>query len=153
MIDSELHTDGSNFDKLYVPGAGFARRPYIDAEQIRRGEHIPVMDGRHVFKMATTHMVEAAQSVLARNGVGTGDLSLVLMHQANKRINEYCQKALGLPDEKVPHNIDRYGNTTAATVPLLWDEAARAGRLRPGDLVLLVAFGAGMSWGATLLRA
>ena len=81
------------------------------------------------------------------------DLSLVLMHQANRRINEYCQKALGLPDEKVPHNIDRYGNTTAATIPLLWDEAARAGRIKPGDLVMMVAFGAGMNWGATLLRA
>jgi 3-oxoacyl-[acyl-carrier-protein] synthase-3 len=153
LIDTELHTDGSHFDKLYVPGAGFARRPYVDPEQIARGEHIPVMDGRSVFKMATSTMVEVAQAVLKRNGVSVGDLSLVLMHQANKRINEYCQKALGLPDEKVPHNIDRYGNTTAATVPLLWDEAARGGRLKPGDLVLMVAFGAGMSWGATLLRA
>jgi 3-oxoacyl-[acyl-carrier-protein] synthase-3 len=153
VIDSEIHTDGSSYDKLYVPGAGFLRRPYVDADQIRRGDHIPVMDGRHVFKMATTSMIEVSQSVLARNGVSAGDLSLVLMHQANRRINEYCQKALGLPDEKVPHNIDRYGNTTAATIPLLWDEAARGGRLRPGNLVLLVAFGAGMSWGATLLRA
>jgi 3-oxoacyl-[acyl-carrier-protein] synthase-3 len=153
VIDSELHTDGKDLDKLYVPGAGFARRPYVDHAQIDRGDHIPVMDGRAVFKMATTNMIEVAQAVLKRNGVGTGDLSLVLMHQANRRINEYCQKALGLPDEKVPHNIDRYGNTTAATIPLLWDECARAGRIRPGDLVLLVAFGAGMSWGATLLRA
>jgi 3-oxoacyl-[acyl-carrier-protein] synthase-3 len=153
VVDSELHNDGANFDKLYVPGAGFARRPYVDASQLARGEHIPVMDGRHVFKMATTNMIEVAQSVLKRNGVAVADLSLVLMHQANKRINEYCQKALGLPDEKVPHNIDRYGNTTAATIPLLWDEAARAGRVRPGDLVLMVAFGAGMGWGATLLRA
>ena len=153
VIDSELHTDGANLDKLYVPGAGFARRPYVDAEQIARGDHIPVMDGRTVFKMATTNMIEVAQAVLARNGVSTSDLALVLMHQANRRINEYCQKALGLPDEKVPHNIDRYGNTTAATVPLLWDEAARAGRVKPGDLVMLVAFGAGMNWGATLLRA
>jgi 3-oxoacyl-[acyl-carrier-protein] synthase III len=98
-------------------------------------------------------MVEVAREVMERNGVGVGDLAMVLMHQANKRINEYCQKALGLPDEKVPHNIQKYGNTTAATIPLLWDECVRAGRIRPGDLVLLVAFGAGMSWGATLLRA
>jgi 3-oxoacyl-[acyl-carrier-protein] synthase-3 len=103
--------------------------------------------------MATTRMVEVAREVLARNGVRVGDLAMVLMHQANKRINEYCQKALGLPDGKVPHNIHKYGNTTAATIPLLWDECVRAGRIRPGDLVLLVAFGAGMSWGATLLRA
>jgi len=76
-----------------------------------------------------------------------------LMHQANKRINEYCQKALGLPDEKVPHNIHKYGNTTAATIPLLWDECVRDGRITPGDLVLMVAFGAGMTWGASLVRA
>jgi 3-oxoacyl-[acyl-carrier-protein] synthase-3 len=81
------------------------------------------------------------------------DLSLVLMHQANRRINEYVQKLLGLPDSKVIHNIQKYGNTTAATIPLLWDEASRDGRIRPGDLVLTVAFGAGMSWGANLLRA
>jgi 3-oxoacyl-[acyl-carrier-protein] synthase-3 len=111
------------------------------------------MDGRAVFKMATTRMVEVAQELLGRNGVKTEDLALVLMHQANKRINEYCQKALGLPDAKVVHNIQKYGNTTAATIPLLWDECARDGRLKPGDLVLMVAFGAGMNWGATLLRA
>src|SRR5438876_2580316 len=153
ILDQALHTDGAEYDKLYVPGAGFKRRPYVDAAQLERGEHIPVMDGRHVFKMATTRMVEVAREVLSRNGVGVGDLALVLMHQANKRINEHCQKALGLPEEKVPHNIQRYGNTTAATIPLLWDECVRGGRIRPGDLVLLVAFGAGMSWGATLLRA
>ena len=153
ILDQALHTDGAEYDKLYVPGAGFKRRPYVDAAQLESGEHIPVMDGRHVFKMATTRMVEVAREVMARNGVGVGDLAMVLMHQANKRINEHCQKALGLPEDKVPHNIHEYGNTTAATIPLLWDECVRAGRIRPGDLVLLVAFGAGMSWGATLLRA
>jgi 3-oxoacyl-[acyl-carrier-protein] synthase-3 len=153
IIDQELHTDGSDYDKLYVPGTGFKHRPYVDPEQFKRGDHIPVMDGRYVFKMATTRMVEAAGAVLARNGVSVGDLKMVLMHQANKRINEYCQKALGLPDEKVHHNIERYGNTTAATIPLLWDEVVRDGRVAPGDLVLMVAFGAGMNWGATLLRA
>jgi 3-oxoacyl-[acyl-carrier-protein] synthase-3 len=102
--------------------------------------------------MATTRMVEVAAELLRRNGLTTADLALVLMHQANKRINEYCQKALGLPDEKILHNIQRYGNTTAATIPLLWDEAVREGKLKPGDLVLMVAFGAGMNWGASLLR-
>ena len=153
MIDSELHTDGADFDKLYVPGTGFAHRPYTDPGQFERGDHIPVMDGRYVFKMATTRMIEVSQRVLERNRVRTDDLKMVLMHQANKRINEYCQKALGLPDSKVLHNIERYGNTTAATIPLLWDECARTERLRPGDLVLMVAFGAGMNWGAQLLRA
>ncbi len=153
VIDSILGTDGADYDKLYVPGTGFKHRPYTDPEQIARGDHIPVMDGRYVFKLATTRMVEVAQQVLERNRVGVDDLALVLMHQANRRINEHCQKILGIPDDKVLHNIQKYGNTTAATIPLLWDEAVRAGRLRPGDLVLLVAFGAGMSWGATLVRA
>lgn len=153
ILDSILHTNGEDFDKLYVPGAGFKHRPYVDPEQIRRGDHIPVMDGRYVFKTATTRMVEVTQEILRRNGLRVSDLSMVLMHQANKRINEFVQKTLGLPDEKVFHNIEKYGNTTAATIPLLWDECARTERIQPGDLVLLVAFGAGMNWGATLLRA
>jgi 3-oxoacyl-[acyl-carrier-protein] synthase-3 len=90
---------------------------------------------------------------LDRNGVAVGDLALVLMHQANRRINEHVQKVLGITDDRALHNIHKYGNTTAATIPLLWDEAVRTGRVKPGELALLVAFGAGMSWGATLLRA
>jgi 3-oxoacyl-[acyl-carrier-protein] synthase III len=152
IVDSLLRTNGTEYQRLYVPGTGFKQRPYTDPGQFARGEHIPVMDGRAVFKMATTNMIAVAQEVLARNEVAVEDLSLVLMHQANMRINEYCQKALGVPDAKVLHNIERYGNTTAATIPLLWDEAARAGRVGAGDLVLLIAFGAGMSWGATLVR-
>jgi 3-oxoacyl-[acyl-carrier-protein] synthase-3 len=153
VIDSVLHTDGADYDKLFVPGNGFKHRPYVDEGQFRRGDHIPVMDGRYVFKMATTMMAEVAREVLTRNKVAAEDVALVLMHQANKRINEFTQKSLGFPDEKVFHNIQKYGNTTAATIPLLWDECARSGRIRPGDLVLLVAFGAGMHWGASLLRA
>jgi len=76
-----------------------------------------------------------------------------LMHQANKRINERVQKMLGLPEEKVIHNIHKYGNTTAATIPLLWDESVRTERIHRGDLVLMVGFGAGMNWGALLLKA
>ena len=153
VLDQILKCDGADFDKLFVPGTGFKHRPYVDPEQIRRGDHVPVMDGRYVFKMATTRMVEVAQELLARNRLTPADLGLVLMHQANKRINEYCQQVLGLPDEKLIHNIHKYGNTTAATIPLLWDEAAREGRIRPGDLVLMIAFGAGINWGATLVRA
>ncbi len=153
LLDHILHADGTDYEKLYVPGAGFKHRPYTDPGQFARGEHIPVMDGRYVYKMATTHMIEVSQEILKRNGLHVEDLTMVLMHQANKRINEYCQKALGLPDAKVVHNIERYGNTTAATIPLLWDECVRDGRIKPGDLVLMVAFGAGMTWGATLLRA
>jgi 3-oxoacyl-[acyl-carrier-protein] synthase-3 len=153
VLDSILVTDGSEYEKLYVPGTGFKRRPYVDEEQIQKGDHIPVMDGRAVFKMATTRMAEVTQALLKRNGLAVGDLSLVLMHQANRRINEFVQGSLGIPDGKTLHNIQKYGNTTAATIPLLWDEAARTDRIHPGDLVLMVAFGAGMNWGASLVRA
>ena len=153
ILSQRLYGAGAEYKRLYVPGNGFARQPYVDAGQIERGEHRPVMDGRHVFRLATSHMIEVAQEVLAQNGVTADDVKLVLMHQANLRINEYCQKALHLPSEKVPHNIHEYGNTTAATIPLLWDECVRDGRIAAGDLVLLVAFGAGMTWGATLVRA
>jgi 3-oxoacyl-[acyl-carrier-protein] synthase III len=153
VLDQELHGAGAEFQRLYVPGTGFKHRPYTDPEQFKRGDHIPVMDGRHVFKMATTTMVEVSKSVLQKNGIAPEELKLVLMHQANKRINEYCAKALGLREEQVPYNIHKYGNTTAATIPLLWDECVRDGRLNAGDLVLMVAFGAGLTWGATLVRA
>jgi 3-oxoacyl-[acyl-carrier-protein] synthase III len=151
--DHILHGAGADYEKLYVPGTGFKHRPYTDPEQFRRGDHIPVMDGRFVFKMATTTMVEVATAILKRNRVAVLDLKMVLMHQANLRINEYCAKALGIPEEKVAHNIQKYGNTTAATIPLLWDECVRDGRIVPGDLVLMIAFGAGMTWGASLVRA
>lgn len=153
VIDTLLMADGADADKLCVPGVGFRHRPYVDAGQLDRAEYVPVMDGRHVFRMATTRMMEAAHTILSRNGLSIGDVRMVLMHQANKRINEYVQKALGLPDEKVIHNIQKYANTTAGTIPLLWDECVRGGCVSPGDLVLMVAFGAGMTWGASLVRA
>lgn len=153
VIDHLLCADGTDAAKLCVPGVGFRHRPYVDAGQVARAEYVPVMDGRYVFKMATTRMMEAARSILQRNHLTLDDVSMVLMHQANLRINEYVQKALELPDAKVMHNVQRYANTTAATIPLLLDEGRRNGRITPGDLVLMVAFGAGMTWGATLLRA
>jgi 3-oxoacyl-[acyl-carrier-protein] synthase-3 len=153
VIDHELHGAGADYERLYVPGTGFKHRPYTDPEQFRRGDHIPVMDGRYVFKMATTSMVEVSRSVLQKNSVAPEQVKLVLLHQANKRINEYCAKALGLREDQVPYNIHKYGNTTAATIPLLWDECVRDGRLEPGDLVLMAAFGAGLTWGASLVRA
>lgn len=153
VIDSILRTDGSEYDKLIVPGVGFKHRPYVDKGQLERGEHIPIVEGRAVFKMATTLMTEVTHQILERNGLKLDDVSLLLMHQANLRINNYVQKTLGLPDAKVYNNIHKYGNTTAATIPLLWDECVRGGRIKPGDLVLLVAIGGGVHWGATLLRA
>jgi 3-oxoacyl-[acyl-carrier-protein] synthase-3 len=153
LLDQALFADGTDAAKLCVPGVGFRHRPYVDPGQVARAEYVPVMDGRYVFKMATTRMADVARALLERNRLALDDVAMVLMHQANLRINEYVQKALGLPDAKVLHNVQRYANTTAATIPLLWDEGVRSGRIRPGDLVLMVAFGAGMTWGASLVRA
>jgi 3-oxoacyl-[acyl-carrier-protein] synthase-3 len=153
VLDTTLFADGGDAEKLCVPGVGFRHRPYVDAAMVDRADYVPVMEGRHVFRMATSKMSEVAKAILARNHLGIDDLSMVLMHQANKRINEFTQRHLGIPDTKVAHNVQKYANTTAGTIPLLWDECARDGRIRPGDLVLMVAFGAGMTWGAALVRA
>jgi 3-oxoacyl-[acyl-carrier-protein] synthase III len=153
IVDCILRTDGSDYDRIFVPGAGFKHRPYVDLEQIKRGDHIPVMNGMYVFRNATQCMAGVTREILERNNLKLSDISIVLMHQANKRINEKVQKMLDIPEEKVIHNIQKYGNTTAATIPLLWDESMRTGRIHGGDLVLMVAFGAGMNWGALLLRA
>jgi 3-oxoacyl-[acyl-carrier-protein] synthase-3 len=153
VLDHIVCADGTDWNRLCVAGGGSEGRPYVDEAALAAGRHWPHMDGRYVFKMATTKMAEVAQQILARNGLTADDVSIVLMHQANRRINEYVQKQLGLPESKVIHNVFKYGNTTAATIPLLWDEALRARRIRPGDLVLTVAFGAGMNWGANLIRA
>lgn len=153
IIDCILRTNGTDYERIYVPGAGFKHRPYVDPEQIKRGDHIPVMDGMYVFRNATNCMTSVAKELLQRNKLRLDDISLFLMHQANRRINERVQKVLGIPDEKIIHNIHKYGNTTAATIPLLWDESVRTGRIKSGDLVMMVAFGAGMNWGALLLRA
>jgi 3-oxoacyl-[acyl-carrier-protein] synthase-3 len=153
IMDSQLHTNGADFDRIYVPGNGFKNRPYVDIEQIKRGDHIPVMKGTYVFRNAANSMTASVRDILAKNNLKIEDISLFLFHQANLRIIERVQNMLNIPDEKVLNNIQKYGNTTAATIPLLWDEAAKSGRVASGDLVLMVAFGAGMNWGSILLRA
>ena len=152
ILGSVLYGDGGHKEILYVPGGGSRRRPWVDAEMIRRGETVPVMDGRAVFKLAVTRMPEATRQVLDRQGLNVEDLDLLVMHQANLRINEAAQKALGLPDEKVHNNIQRYGNTTSATLPLCFHEARQEGKAPEGALVAFAALGAGLHWGAVLMR-
>ncbi len=153
FLGFEMRTDGAHWDKLYVPGGGSASFPYFSPEMFAKNQTIPVVEGRQVFRLATTAMPRIVEETLEKHGLTLADLSLLLMHQANLRINEAVQKSLGLPDEKVFNNIQRYGNTTAATLPLVFHEAKREGRIRPGDLVCFTALGAGLHWGAGLLRA
>jgi 3-oxoacyl-[acyl-carrier-protein] synthase-3 len=152
ILGSRLYGDGNHQDILTVPGLGSSRRPFVTAEQIATGETVPVMDGRKVFKFAVTLMPQAAAALLAEHGFSIADLDLLVMHQANLRINEAAQKALGLPDSKVHNNIQKYGNTTSATLPLCFHEARQAGKAPEGALVEFAALGAGLHWGAVLLR-
>ena len=153
FLGFRMRTDGGQWDKLYVPGGGSASFPYFTPGMYAENRTIPVVEGRQVFRLATTAMPEIVREVLADHGCSLDDLSLLLMHQANLRINEAVQKHLGLPDERVYNNIQRYGNTTAATLPLVFHEAKALGRVRPGGLVGFTALGAGVHWGAGLLRA
>jgi 3-oxoacyl-[acyl-carrier-protein] synthase-3 len=152
FLGFEMRTDGGHWDKLYVPGGGSASFPYFSAEMVADNRTVPVVEGRQVFRLATTAMPEIVREVLAKYELSVPDLDLLLMHQANLRINEAVQKHLGLADDKVFNNIQRYGNTTAATLPLVFHEAKEAGRVRPGSLVCFTALGAGLHWGAGLVR-
>lgn len=153
VLATRLYTDGSAIESLFVPGVGFRRRPFVDHEQLDATAHIPVMEGREVFKSAVARMPEAVRAVCAEAGVEVSQLDLLLVHQANLRIIEAVAKQLGLPPEKVPHNLERYGNTTAGTLPILFHECRAAGRIQPGMLICFTALGAGMHWGAALYRA
>ncbi|HEX7191642.1 MAG TPA: beta-ketoacyl-ACP synthase III [Thermoanaerobaculia bacterium] len=153
FIASKLYSDGSNIEALYVPGVGFRRRPFIDHDQIDRSDPIPVMEGRAVFKEAVSRMPEAVRAVCAEAGVAVSDIDILIVHQANLRIIEGVAKQLALPPEKVPHNIERYGNTTAGTLPILYHECVADGRIKPGMLVCFTALGSGLHWGAALYRA
>jgi 3-oxoacyl-[acyl-carrier-protein] synthase III len=148
-----MHTDGSQWDKLYVPGGGSASFPYFTPEMFADQRTVPIVEGRQVFRLATTALPGIVREILDRHGVALDSLSLLLMHQANLRINEAVQKQLGLPDDRVFNNIQRYGNTTAATLPLVFHEAREEGRVKPGEYVAFAALGAGLHWGAALLRA
>lgn len=152
LLGFSLHSDGSDVESLYVPSAGFAFRPYISEAHLREGRFVPVMEGRQVFKMAVTKMPEAVAEVCAKTGHRVQDINLLIPHQANLRISEGVQRFLKLPDECVYNNIQRYGNTTAATIPIAYDECKKAGRIKEGDLVAFCAMGAGFHWGAALMR-
>jgi 3-oxoacyl-[acyl-carrier-protein] synthase III len=152
FVAARLFTNGSNIEALYVPGVGFRHRPYVSHEQIDRTDTVPVMEGREVFKQAVSKMPEAVRQVCAAEGFDPKDLDVLLIHQANLRIVEGVAKQLGLPAERVPHNIERYGNTTAGTLPILFHESVQNGTIRPGMLICFTALGSGLHWGAALYR-
>jgi len=152
LLASKLYTDGSGLEALYVKGAGFRHRPFITSQQIEGGDILPTMEGREVFKQAVTKMPASVRTVCAEAGIEPGDIDILLIHQANLRIIEAVGKSLGLPPEKVPHNIERYGNTTAGTLPILFHESLENGTIKSGMLVAFTALGSGLHWGAALYQ-
>jgi 3-oxoacyl-[acyl-carrier-protein] synthase-3 len=150
VLSTHLHADGSYWDLLYQPGFG-SRFP---ASEAGIKERLPFlkMQGNEVFKVAVRSLTEVAQEALVANGMTTADIDLFIPHQANRRILEATARRLGLDDEQVYINVDRFGNTSGASIPLAMDEANRAGRVKAGDIVLLDAFGGGFTWASALLR-
>jgi 3-oxoacyl-[acyl-carrier-protein] synthase-3 len=152
VLSTHLFADGRHAEKLWVDGPGLAHDPFVSEEMLRAGKHRAVMDGREVFKCASVLMPRSVEIALRAHGCTTADVKLLIPHQANLRIIEMVQKTLGLRDDQVFANIDKYGNTTAASIPIALDEALAAGRLERGDLLILTAFGSGFTWASAAIR-
>jgi 3-oxoacyl-[acyl-carrier-protein] synthase-3 len=150
ILSTHLWADGSHGSLLNIP-AGGSRMP-ITNEVLKGKEHLIKMVGNETFKIAVKAMAEAAKAALEANGLKGTDINLLIPHQANIRIIEATAKKLKIPMDRVMVNIDRYGNTSSATIPVALDEAVRAGRIGEGDIVLLDAFGAGFTWGSALMK-
>jgi 3-oxoacyl-[acyl-carrier-protein] synthase III len=152
VLSVHLHADGRFADELTCDYPSSAEMPRVTTAKIEAGAQYPRMNGRSVFKHASVYMPEVVLEALSAHQLRPADLKLLIPHQANLRISEAVQARLELRDDQVFNNIQRYGNTTAASIPLALHEAVKAGRVERGDLVCLAAFGAGFTWGAALLR-
>jgi len=152
LLSCVLHADGSGAKDLWLPAPASMRIPRLTHEMIERGEHYPQMNGKQVFRWATEKMPEVSLEALKAAELTPADVDLFVPHQANMRINELVAKKLGLPADKVVHNIERYGNTTAATIPIGLSESFAEGKLCEGKNILMAAFGSGYTWGAAVLR-
>ncbi len=168
ILSTHLHSDGADAEKLamYYPGASSGiwldKIPdwpdqelgglLMTKEMLEDGTAFPNMDGQAVFKKAVVKFPEVIHEALAKNNLKTSDISLLIPHQANLRISQFIQKTLGLREDQVFNNIQKYGNTTAASIPIALCEAWEEGKIKEGDLVCLAAFGAGFTWGSALIR-
>jgi 3-oxoacyl-[acyl-carrier-protein] synthase III len=152
LLATSLHTDGTSFELIWVPGVGSRSRPYVSAEQVASDSHLPEMDGGGLYRRAVRLMPEAARQVADKAGIALDDIDLIVAHQANDRITEGVRKQMGMSPEKVPSNIASYGNTTAGTLPILYHELRKSGRVTAGTVVCFAAFGAGAHYGAALYR-
>jgi 3-oxoacyl-[acyl-carrier-protein] synthase-3 len=152
LLAVRVHADGRHAEKLWAEGPACAYKPFVSKEMIDAGMCRPSMEGREVFKHAIVRMPGAVREVLDETGLEVSDIDMLIPHQANLRIAQVVQKSLGLSDEKIYNNIMRYGNTTAASIPIALHECLEEGRISEGDLVCLTAFGSGFTWGSALIR-
>jgi 3-oxoacyl-[acyl-carrier-protein] synthase-3 len=152
ILSTHLFADGRQAEKLWVDGPGLAHDPFVSTAMIEAGKCRAVMDGREVFKSASVLMPQSVELALRAHGFTPADVKLLIPHQANLRITEMVQKTIGLRDDQVYSNIHKYGNTTAASVPIALDEALSDGRLQRGDLLVLTAFGSGFTWASAAIR-
>ena len=152
ILGFDIHSDGTHAERLWVDAPGSMYNPRISPKHLEEGRHFLQMDGKEVFRHAVVRMPESVRAVLAAKQLTPADIDLLIPHQANLRISEMVQKSLGLSAGQVYNNIQRYGNTTSATIPIALDECVRAGRVSPGDLLVFTAFGSGFTWGSAVLR-
>jgi 3-oxoacyl-[acyl-carrier-protein] synthase-3 len=153
LLAIRMHAQGEHGKRLWIEAPGSSFYPTrISRELIDEGRHFPRMEGRFVFKHAVTRMPEVLGETLDAAGIKQDDVDLFLFHQANLRINEFVAQSLGIPAAKCPSNIERFGNCSAASIPMLLDEAVRSGRLLAGQLVAMTAFGSGFTWATAVAR-
>ncbi len=152
ILSVHLHADGQYVSELGIQAPSSGKMPRISHADLDQGLQYPHMNGRNVFKHASLRMPEVVCEALVQHQLSTEDIDILICHQANLRISEMVQKRLQLPDARVFNNIEKYGNTTAASIPLALHEAFDAKRFGPGNLVCMAAFGAGFTWGAALVR-
>lgn len=152
ILSTHLHADGAHRDQLKMQFPSNLQWPYIKTENLEDGSIWPSMDGRNVFKNAVVRIPEVINEALSTNHLSANDISLFVLHQANIRITEAALKSMGQPIDKSFNNIQKYGNCSAASIPMCLDEAVRSGRIKSKDLVCLAAFGAGFTWASAVLR-
>jgi len=152
ILSTHLFADGRFVSDLWMEKPSPKDRPIFREDFVREGRYFPRMDGRSVFKNACEKMPEAVRIALAHNHLRIEDIDILIPHQANERITQMVAKSLGLPPEKVINNISRYGNTTAASIPIALAEAYQEGKIKPGSLVVLTAFGSGYTWASAIIR-
>ena len=153
LLSTHIHADGTEAEILWTGYPASRQHPRISAEAMAARKHFPVMKGKNVFKHAVTRMPQAIMEGMQANGIKSIEqIDMLIPHQANLRINQMVAQMIGLPADKTHNNIQKYGNTTAASIPICMHEAIALGKIKPGNLVCLVAFGAGLTWGSAFLR-